>query len=128
MASGESAYREILARIEAAEKERAGRTGEHCPVRLVAVSKRQSVEAIAALADRGQRDFGENYLQEGLEKQAALAGRDLTWHFIGPIQSNKTRSIAEHFDWVHSVDRIKLIRRLGEQRDPARGRSMCCCR
>ncbi len=121
MASGESAYREILARIEAAEKERTACTGDYHPVRLVAVSKRQSVEAIAALADLGQRDFGENYLQEGMEKQVALAGRDLTWHFIGPIQSNKTRSIAEHFDWVHSVDRIKLIRRLGEQRDPDRG-------
>ncbi|MFW5954502.1 MAG: YggS family pyridoxal phosphate-dependent enzyme [Guyparkeria sp.] len=119
MGNRERAYQGIVDRIRAAERE--GRSGERRPVRLVAVSKRQSVEAIAGLADLGQRDFGENYLQEALDKQEALAGRDLVWHFIGPIQSNKTRAIAAHFDWVHSVDRLKLVRRLGEQRDPTRG-------
>lgn len=68
------------------------------------------------MADAGMRRFGENYLQEALEKIAALQELDLEWHFIGPIQSNKTRPIAEHFDWVHSVDRLKLARRLSEQR------------
>ncbi|MFO7582346.1 YggS family pyridoxal phosphate-dependent enzyme [Guyparkeria sp.] len=121
MGNRESAYHGIVERIRDAEAEREARTGEHRPVRLVAVSKRQSVEAIADLADLGQRDVGENYLQEALEKQEALAGRDLVWHFIGPIQSNKTRAIAAHFDWVHSVDRVKLVRRLGEQRDPELG-------
>jgi len=121
MGNRESAYQGIVGRIRAAEAQREAVTGESRPVRLVAVSKRQSVEAISALVAQGQRDFGENYLQEAVEKQDALAGRALVWHFIGPIQSNKTRLIAERFDWVHSVDRIKLVRRLGEQRDPALG-------
>lgn len=85
-------------------------------VTLLAVSKTRSAEELAALADQGQRDFGENYLQEALDKMAALSERDLVWHFIGPIQSNKTRDIAAHFDWVHSVDRLKIARRLSEQR------------
>ncbi|MCL7744627.1 YggS family pyridoxal phosphate-dependent enzyme [Guyparkeria hydrothermalis] len=121
MENRESAYRGIRKRIDAAMAEREQHGGESRPVRLVAVSKRQPVEAIRALAELGQRDFGENYLQEALDKQEALGDLPLTWHFIGPIQSNKTRLIAAHFDWVHSVDRVKLVRRLGEQRDPARG-------
>jgi pyridoxal phosphate enzyme (YggS family) len=65
----------------------------------------------------GQREFGENYLQEALEKQTELADLDdIVWHFIGPLQSNKTRAVAEHFDWVHSVDRLKIAKRLSEQR------------
>jgi pyridoxal phosphate enzyme (YggS family) len=91
-----------------------GRTGER--VTLLAVSKRQPVEAIAALNDLGQREFGENRLQEALAKQAALTDRDIGWHFIGPVQSNKTRDIAAHFDWVQSVDRPKIVQRLQEQR------------
>lgn len=83
---------------------------------LLAVSKRQPVEAIAALAEAGQCAFGESYLQEATEKQQALAGLALEWHFIGPIQSNKTRAIAEQFSWVHSVDRLKIAERLSEQR------------
>lgn len=87
---------------------------------LIAVSKRQPVEAIAQLASLGQRDFGESYLQEALDKQAALSGRpegdSLIWHYIGPIQSNKTRGIAENFSWVHSVDRPKIALRLNDQR------------
>ena len=87
---------------------------------LIAVSKRQTVEAMAQLASLGQRDFGESYLQEALDKQAKLAGQpdvaSLVWHFIGPIQSNKTRGIAENFSWVHSVDRPKIAQRLNDQR------------
>jgi pyridoxal phosphate enzyme (YggS family) len=85
-------------------------------VTLIAVSKTQSAERLAELADGGQRDFGESYVQEALPKQDALAGRGLIWHFIGPIQSNKTRPIAERFDWVHSVDRLKVAERLSAQR------------
>lgn len=88
-------------------------------VELLAVSKTHPVEAIRELAARGQRAFGENYLQETLPKMAALADLPLVWHFIGPIQSNKTRAIAEHFDWVHSVDRMRVAERLSLQRPPA---------
>ncbi|WP_322521101.1 YggS family pyridoxal phosphate-dependent enzyme [Guyparkeria halophila] len=116
MGNRESAYHGIRERIEAAGADRPGGSGE---VKLVAVSKRQPIEAIRALADLGQRDFGENYLQEAIDKQPELTDLPLTWHFIGPIQSNKTRAIAAQFDWVHSVDRAKIARRLGEQRDPA---------
>lgn len=85
-------------------------------VGLLAVSKTQPATAIRQAHAAGQRDFGENYLQEALDKQAQLADLPLTWHFIGPIQSNKTRPIAEHFDWVHSVDRLKIAERLSDQR------------
>ncbi|EAQ97678.1 YggS family pyridoxal phosphate-dependent enzyme [Congregibacter litoralis] len=88
-------------------------------VRVMAVSKTQSAEAVRDAAAAGLTDFGENYLQEALEKIKSCADLALTWHFIGPIQSNKTRAIAEHFDWVHSVDREKILRRLSEQRDPS---------
>ncbi len=86
------------------------------PVRLLAVSKTRPAEDIAVLYKAGQRDFGENYLQDALEKQRALAHLDIVWHFIGPIQSNKTRDIARYFSWVHSVDRLKIVKRLSEQR------------
>lgn len=92
----------------------AGRDPE--TVGLLAVSKTQPVEAIREAHSTGLSDFGENYLQEALEKQTGLADLTLTWHFIGPIQSNKTRAIAEHFDWVHSVDRLKIAQRLSDQR------------
>jgi pyridoxal phosphate enzyme (YggS family) len=85
-------------------------------VTLLAVSKTRSAAELRELAAAGVHRFGENYLQEALEKIAALQGLPLEWHFIGPIQSNKTRPIAEHFDWVHSVDRLKIARRLSEQR------------
>jgi pyridoxal phosphate enzyme (YggS family) len=87
-------------------------------VRVMAVSKTQPPEAVRAAAEAGLRDFGENYLQEALGKIENCADLELCWHFIGPIQSNKTRSIANSFDWVHSVDREKILRRLSEQRDP----------
>lgn len=85
-------------------------------VRLIAVSKTQPAEAIAAAYYCGQREFGENYVQEALAKQEKLAHFDIGWHFIGPIQSNKTKLIAAHFSWVHSVDRIKIAERLSDQR------------
>ena len=83
---------------------------------MLAVSKTRSADAVAAALDCGLHRFGENYLQEALEKIGQLEGRGIEWHFIGPIQSNKTRPIATHFDWVHSVDREKIARRLSEQR------------
>lgn len=83
---------------------------------LLAVSKTRSVAEVRALATQGVTQFGENYLQECLEKQQQLTDCDICWHFIGPIQSNKTRPIAEHFQWVHSVDRVKLATRLSHQR------------
>lgn len=85
-------------------------------VTLLAVSKTKPAALLKAAYAAGQRDFGENYLQEALDKQQTLADLDIIWHFIGPIQSNKTRAIAEHFQWVHSVDRLKVARRLSEQR------------
>lgn len=87
-------------------------------VRILAVSKTRPAADIRAAYDCGLTEFGESYLQEALEKMADLADLPLVWHFIGPIQSNKTRPIAEHFDWVHSVDRLKIARRLSEQRPP----------
>jgi pyridoxal phosphate enzyme (YggS family) len=85
-------------------------------VRLLAVSKTFSSAAVHEAYQAGQTAFGENYLQEALEKIAALRDLPLEWHFIGPIQSNKTRAIAENFAWVHGVDRLKVAERLSEQR------------
>lgn len=83
---------------------------------VLAVSKTRPAKDVRSAYDCGLTHFGENYLQEAIEKIDALADLPLTWHFIGPIQSNKTRQIAEHFQWVHSVDREKIARRLNEQR------------
>jgi pyridoxal phosphate enzyme (YggS family) len=85
-------------------------------IHLLAVSKTKPAQALREAYAAGVRDFGENYLQEALGKQAELTDLPLSWHFIGPIQSNKTRAIAEHFAWVHSVDRLKIAQRLSEQR------------
>ncbi len=85
-------------------------------VRILAVSKKQPVAAIMAAREAGLHHFGENYLQEALQKIESLEDLDILWHFIGPIQSNKTRAIAEHFQWVQSVDRVKIARRLSGQR------------
>ena len=96
----------------------AGRRPED--VRLLAVSKRQPLEKILEAAAAGQRDFGENTVQEGIDKVTKLAetesARGLRWHFIGHLQSNKTRVVAEHFDWVHTIDKLKTARRLSDQR------------
>ncbi len=88
-------------------------------VRLLAVSKTRPAKAVRCAYRAGQRCFGENYLQEALQKQALLDDLDLEWHFIGPIQANKTRAIASHFDWVHSVDRARVAERLSAQRPAA---------
>ncbi len=92
----------------------AGRPAE--AVRLLAVSKKKPVEAILEAAAAGQRDFGENFVQEGLEKIEAAGRDDLCWHFIGHLQSNKTRPVARYFHWVHTIDRLKIARRLSAQR------------
>jgi pyridoxal phosphate enzyme (YggS family) len=104
---------QVSSRIRAAALA-AGRN-EHS-IQLLAVSKTKPAEALREAYAAGIRDFGENYLQEALGKQLELADLPLIWHFIGPIQSNKTRAIAEHFAWVHSVDRLKIAQRLSEQR------------
>ncbi|WP_140626922.1 YggS family pyridoxal phosphate-dependent enzyme [Methylibium rhizosphaerae] len=87
-------------------------------VTLLAVSKTQEASAVRDAFGAGQRAFGENYVQEALDKMAALADLrpQVEWHLIGPLQSNKTRVVAEHFDWVHSVDRLRVAQRLSEQR------------
>lgn len=101
----------ILSRIHAASTH-AGRGA----AQLLAVSKLQSAASIAELHDAGQKRFGENYVQEALAKQEALADRDIEWHLIGPLQSNKARLAASSFDWIHSVDRAKLVALLAEGR------------
>ena len=92
-------------------------------MQLLAVSKTFSADAVRTVAQAGQRDFGENYIQEAVEKITALRGDasplPLVWHCIGPIQSNKTRLVAEHFDWAHTVDRLKIAQRLNDQRPPS---------
>ncbi|KUJ82920.1 YggS family pyridoxal phosphate-dependent enzyme [Microbulbifer flavimaris] len=85
-------------------------------VTLLAVSKTRPAADLRCAFEAGQRHFGENYLQEALEKQAELTDLDIIWHFIGPLQSNKTRAVAEHFHWMHSVDRLKIAQRLSAQR------------
>ena len=102
----------------AATEQKCGRVqGE---VQLLAVSKTKPVEAILEACQSGQRMFGENYVQEGVSKVALFREQhsdlDIEWHFIGPIQSNKTRPVAEHFDWVHTIDRAKIAQRLSDQR------------
>jgi PLP dependent protein len=89
-------------------------------VQLIAVSKTKPVAAIEAAYQAGQRHFGENYPQELAEKAAQLAGyNDISWHFIGPLQSNKTKLVAEQAQWVHSIDRLKIAQRLAAQRPQA---------
>lgn len=109
----EQRLRQVVARVRAAEA-RFGRAPGS--VQLLPVSKTQPAEAIAKVAALGFRAFGENYVSEALGKMAVLAALNLQWHFIGPIQSNKTQAIAHEFQWVHSVDRDKIARRLHEQR------------
>jgi len=108
---------ETHARI--AQAERAAHRPAGC-VTLLAVSKTFPAQAVREAYSAGQRAFGENYVQEALGKITELADlrNALEWHFIGPLQSNKTRQVAEHFDWVHSVDRLKIAQRLSEQRPP----------
>ena len=112
-----SALQAVRARIGAAAQA-AGRAPD--TVELLAVSKTFDVDAIRAAAAAGQLAFGESYVQEALDKIAALADLSLTWHFIGPLQRNKTRAVAEHFDWVHGVDRAIIAQRLNDARPAAR--------
>ena len=102
-------------------KSRIGSVQSSHQVELIAVSKTRSTAEIQEAVDAGQIHFGENYLQESIEKINFFKGRGLVWHFIGPIQSNKTSPIANNFDWVHSVDRVKIAKRLSEQRNPSLG-------
>lgn len=110
----------ILSNLQAVRRavteaaKQAGRPAD--AVCLLAVSKTFPAEAVREAYQAGQTAFGENYLQEALDKMASLQALPLEWHFIGPIQSNKTRPIAEHFDWVHGVDRLKVAERLSVQR------------
>ena len=105
--------RDLLA-ISAVEAER-----DPATVKLLAVSKKQPLDKILAAASLGQREFGENTVQEGVDKILATVESGLTWHFIGHLQSNKTRAVAENFDWVHSIDKLKVAKRLSQQRPAA---------
>jgi PLP dependent protein len=112
-----STIAENIAKVGVRIREAAQASQRDCAaVGLLAVSKTKPAAAIRQAFAAGARDFAENYLQEALEKQAELADLPLIWHFIGPIQSNKTKPIAEHFAWVHSVDRLKIAERLSAQR------------
>jgi len=95
-------------------------------VRLLAVSKKQPATSVLAAAAAGQRDFGENQAAEGIEKILTVADEQLIWHFIGHLQTNKTKSVAEHFQWVHSVDRLKVAQRLSRQRPEVLGDLNVC--
>ena len=112
MTSCDAAYAAVRARVDAAAA-RAGHAAQ-----LLAVSKTQPAAAVRALADLGQRAFGENYVQEALAKQRALSDLALEWHLIGPLQSNKCREVAQHFAWLQSLDRLKLIEPLSRWRPP----------
>lgn len=128
MGTIETNLQAVKTRIAAACR-RAGRDPRE--IVLVAVSKTCSPAMVRTASAAGQRDFGESYVQEALAKIEVLSAEGLVWpgviwHFIGPIQSNKTRAIAEHFDWVHSVDRLKIAERLSTQRpDAARPLEIC---
>lgn len=114
----------VRAQMDTAERKAGKNRGETA---LLAVSKTWPASAVRDAYAAGQRDFGENYVQEGVEKALELKDlAGLVWHFIGPLQSNKTRLVAEHFDWVHSVDRLKIAQRLAEQRDETRAPLNVC--
>ncbi|MBV2262154.1 MAG: YggS family pyridoxal phosphate-dependent enzyme [Thauera sp.] len=104
----------VRARVAAAAR---GAGRDPADVKLLAVSKTWPAEAVREAAAAGQRAFGENYVQEGVDKVEALRALGLEWHFIGPLQSNKTRPVANAFDWVHGIDRLKIAERLSAQRD-----------
>ena len=106
----------VLARISNAARKYGRNPAD---ISLLAVSKTWPASAVREAASAGQQSFGENYVQEGIEKVTELAAQKLQWHFIGPLQSNKSRLVAENFDWVHSVDRLKIAQRLSEQRPDA---------
>src|SRR5690606_38442219 len=112
-----SAIAANISRIRAEVQQAALEAGRNAnEIMLLAVSKGQGIEALLEAYRAGIRDFGESYLQEALGKVAALPQPDLRWHFLGPVQSNKTRRIAEHFAWLHSLDRLAIAERLARQR------------
>ncbi len=108
--SPDAAWHDVTARAAAAARGR--------PVTVLAVGKTRPAQALRALADLGQRAFGENYVQEALAKQRELVDAGLEWHLIGPLQSNKAREVAEHFDWLQTLDRAKLVEPLARWRPP----------
>ena len=117
MPSAHDAFQRRLSRVQARIAQALADAGRAATaVRLLAVSKTFDAAAVRELAACGQRAFGENYVQEALDKQRALRDLPLEWHFIGPIQGNKTRAIAENFSWVHGIDRLKIAERLSAQR------------
>lgn len=103
-----------------AQADAAARAADRNPseVMVMAVSKTFPLAAVSAAWHAGARHFGENYVQEGIEKIQACTLNPISWHFIGPLQSNKTRAVATHFDWVHTIDRLKIAQRLNDQRPP----------
>jgi pyridoxal phosphate enzyme (YggS family) len=123
MTTIETQLQTVLDRMAAACRA-AGRSATD--VTLLAVSKTFPATAVAEAFRAGQRAFGENYIQEGVEKIAALRDLPIEWHCIGPIQSNKTRLVAENFDWVHTVDRLKIAQRLSEQRPSGKAPLQVC--
>ena len=108
----ESNYKDVLARVNLASK----KTANHQQVGLLALSKKQPFEKVLKLNQLGHYMFGESYVQEAIEKIERAKELNIQWHFIGPIQSNKTKSIAQNFDWVQSVDSLKVLTRLNNQR------------
>ncbi len=118
-----AALETLRQRIRAAERQYGREEGSVC---LLAVSKTRNAAEIRTAAGLGQKDFGENYIQEAMGKIDQCAGPGLNWHFIGPVQSNKTRQIAEYFDWVHSVDRARIARRLDAARPQEKGPLNVC--
>ena len=123
MANLKERYQDILQKIKLAEQQYNRESGS---VKLIAVSKTKPADMIEQMAALGQNAFGENYLQEAIDKQKTLADLNLQWHFIGHIQSNKTKDIATHFDWAHGVDRIKIARRLSDQRPAGKAALNIC--
>lgn len=115
---------DLLTRYEDVRQRISTAVNQNCdlkPPKLLAVSKKHAVDKIKQLAEAGQRDFGESYAQEAVEKIIQLQDWSLIWHFIGPIQSNKTKLIAENFQWVHSVDRLKVLKLLNKHRPGNQG-------
>ncbi|MGB1244574.1 MAG: YggS family pyridoxal phosphate-dependent enzyme [Porticoccaceae bacterium] len=115
MANIENNTTSVQRRLQQAARD-AGRNPED--ILLLAVSKTRTSAQVRTAMESGLSSFGENYLQEAVEKIAQLSNSAISWHFIGPLQSNKTRQVAEHFDWVHTVDRLKIAKRLSDQRAP----------
>jgi len=114
---------QVKSRLSSAARD-ANRTADD--IRLIAVSKTKPAQAVRAAFHSGISDFGENYVSEAVDKCMQCGDLDITWHFLGPLQSNKTRQVAEHFDWIHSIDRVKVAQRLNAQRPEDRAPLKVC--